>query len=67
MVFICPSYDQGSVALSFLKCDTTPSERYRADKEKGCDIHAKQELRSGRGKQSFLKEGLNEPILKGER
>lgn len=27
VVSVGPSYDQGSVALSFLKHDTTPSER----------------------------------------
>lgn len=50
-----------------MKHDTTPSERYKADKEKECDIQAKQELQSVRGKQSFLKECLNEAMLRGER
>lgn len=47
--------------------DTTSSERYKADKEKGCDIQAEQELQSVREQRNFLKEGLNEAMLKGER
>lgn len=58
--------DQGSVAGSFKAWSLAPSFR-KTPRAKGCDARAKGDLQSVNRKQNFLKEGLNEAVLKGAR